>query len=98
LQGADLHELALNACVAGGLWDRARAVAGHVAGGAEAVQEAYVAHLKEHQAADELIAAGNAAAGLDMLAEQGQWEKCLRVASEQGPAVVTQCVPLGLVR
>ena len=68
----------------GDKWDRARTIAReHAPQFEQWVEEQYVESLKRRGKAEEL-ASVDVIAGLDLLANRGQWAKCLQTAENEG--------------
>ena len=69
--------------IAGDKWDRARVVAReHAPQFEQRVENEYVESLKKRGKAEEL-ANVDVIAGLDLLANRGQWSKCLQTAENE---------------
>ncbi|KAI9201990.1 uncharacterized protein BJ171DRAFT_584638 [Polychytrium aggregatum] len=85
--GVELYKDAIDAYVMGGLWDKARAVLTLAPKYSEYVENAYVAHLKKQGKAEVLVNV-DAAAGIDLYASRGEWDKCLEKASQQGSDIL----------
>lgn len=81
----DAHREAAEAYIASGLWERARNAA--AAGGPQLARWAEQQHQQSLAArgdAGALVQQGNVGAGLEVLAQQGQWGKVHELAREQG--------------
>ncbi|TPX62114.1 hypothetical protein PhCBS80983_g00643 [Powellomyces hirtus] len=87
--GMEMYKDAIDAYIMTGLWNKAKLMLAYAPKYSEYVENAYVAHLKSSGHAQDLVGV-DVLAGLDMYAEQGQWEQCLRTASAQGPTVLNK--------
>ena len=77
------YKESIDAFILGDQWDRARAVAReHAPQFEHRVEEEYVESLKRGGKAEEL-ANVDVIAGLDLLANRGQWAKCLQTAENE---------------
>ena len=85
LEGVDAHRDAVEAYLRAKLWERARHAA--TAGGPQLVrwaEEQHAAALAAVGDAGALMQQGNVSAGIEVLAQQGQWNKVHELAKEQG--------------
>ncbi|KAJ3290304.1 hypothetical protein HK104_006864 [Borealophlyctis nickersoniae] len=87
--GVGLYKDAIDAFVAGGLWDKARQVLTMAPKYTEYVENAYVAHLKDTGHAEVLVNV-DVGAGLEMFAQRGEWDKCLDTAASQGADILNK--------
>ncbi|KAI9096123.1 hypothetical protein DFS34DRAFT_154359 [Phlyctochytrium arcticum] len=87
--GMELYKDAIDAYILAGLWTRAREMLEYAPKYAEYVENAYVGHLKTTGHAEDLVNI-DVAAGLDMYAQRGEWDKCLDTASQQGPEALSK--------
>jgi len=91
--GVDMAKDAIDACMAGGAWPKARQLAREYMPGYTAeVEQRYTVTLKEggdKTDASELLNV-DTVAGLDMLASRGQWQKCLKEAEQHGGGILNK--------
>eukprot|EP00002_Diphylleia_rotans_P027200 TRINITY_DN5444_c0_g1_i2.p1 TRINITY_DN5444_c0_g1~~TRINITY_DN5444_c0_g1_i2.p1 ORF type:complete len:1218 (+),score=289.45 TRINITY_DN5444_c0_g1_i2:1863-5516(+) len=88
-EGVEKYRKAVEMYMQGGLWDKARSMAAsRVPEFSPEVERAFVSHLKQTDQPKKLVEVGNAAAGIEMYAAKGEWEKCMSLAEKQGPQVV----------
>jgi intraflagellar transport protein 172 len=80
LIGIESYKQAIDAYIAGGLWEKAKKVLRIAPKFAEYIENEYVKHLKTAGRADALINV-DLNAGLEVYAQRGDWEKCLETAS-----------------
>lgn len=66
---------AIQTLCAGGLFDRARQLAGNSAQLLQLIEEQHTQHLVANNDAEELASRGNAAAAVEMFAAQGTWKR-----------------------
>jgi intraflagellar transport protein 172 len=85
--GIELYKDAIDTYIAEGLWDKAKAVLQYAPKYAEYIENSYIKHLKAAGKADTLVNV-DASAGLEIYAEQGDWDKCLETASSMSPEVL----------
>ena len=78
--GIDLYKNAIDAYIAGGLWEKAKKTLSFAPKYTDYVENAYVKHLKTSGHAEALVEV-DADAGLEMYAQRGDWDKCLEIAS-----------------
>lgn len=78
--GIDSYKSAIDAYIAGGLWEKAKKILIHAPKYTDYVENAYVKHLKSSGHADALIEV-DIDAGLEIYAQRGEWEKCLETAA-----------------
>lgn len=81
--------LFLQVCMDGDLWDRARKLADDTEddGLIQHVKACYVDHLKGRSDSGSDLAQVDVVAGLDMLMQNGQWERCITEAAKHGGQV-----------
>ncbi|KAJ3038900.1 hypothetical protein HDV00_012822 [Rhizophlyctis rosea] len=88
--GVGLYKDAIDAFVAGGEWGKAREVVGVAPKYGEYVEGLYVSHLKSSGRGEELVGV-DLAGGLEVLAQKGEWEKCLEsAAAAQNPDILNK--------
>ncbi|KAJ3152666.1 hypothetical protein HDU86_005539 [Geranomyces michiganensis] len=87
--GMEMYKDAIDAYILTGAWDKAKGMLAYAPKYAEYVESAYVGHLKSGGRAEDLVGV-DVLAGLDMYAEQGEWDTCLRTAAAQGSAVLNK--------
>eukprot|EP00055_Hartaetosiga_balthica_P012104 m.57788 g.57788 ORF g.57788 m.57788 type:complete len:1739 (-) comp7836_c0_seq1:151-5367(-) len=86
----DMLTEAVETCMAGDLWDRAKELAEEIDDDmVEYVRGRYEAHLKNSGDTSEL-AQVNVIAALDMMAEQGEWQQCMAEAEKHGGQVLNK--------
>lgn len=66
---------AIQTLCAGGLFDRARQLAGNSAQLLQLIEDSHTQHLVANNDAEELASRGNAAAAVEMFAAQGNWKR-----------------------
>jgi hypothetical protein len=66
---------AIDTLCAGGMFDRARLLAGSNPQLLQHIEQQHTAHLVDNNDAEELAARGNAAAAVEMYAAQGNWKR-----------------------
>jgi len=74
---------AIHTLCAGGLFDRARQLAGNSAQLQQLIEEQHTQHLMANNNAEELASRGNAAAAVEMFAVQGNWKRAHELVSLQ---------------
>ncbi|GMH45662.1 hypothetical protein BSKO_13619 [Bryopsis sp. KO-2023] len=89
-EGIDDVQGAVKCYCLGGMFDKARALAGGIPSLNKYVEERYNDHLLEHRNADELATRGHTSEALEMFCHRGEWEKVHELASQQGPAIALQ--------
>eukprot|EP00042_Codosiga_hollandica_P051782 m.643612 g.643612 ORF g.643612 m.643612 type:complete len:1752 (+) comp58351_c0_seq22:791-6046(+) len=97
LLGIDLAREAVEAYVDAGNWKKARALAAELpVDVGQSVEHRYKASLKQGQSTDDArqLLAVDVAGGLDMLADRGEWDECLKQAAKQSPQVLNKYVAL----
>ncbi|KAI9351150.1 hypothetical protein DFJ73DRAFT_789886 [Zopfochytrium polystomum] len=94
--GVEMYREAIDSFAAGGLWDRAKEVVAVAPKYADYLEATYVSHLKNQGHADALINI-DVAAGLDLLMQRGEWEKCLETASGHGQEVLNKYLSMHAV-
>ncbi|KAJ3095379.1 hypothetical protein HDU97_007002 [Phlyctochytrium planicorne] len=80
---AEMFKESIDAYISGGSWDKAKEITRIAPKYADYVESHYVSHLKSKGHADALVAV-DIAAGLDLFAQRGDWDKCLETAANQG--------------
>jgi intraflagellar transport protein 172 len=80
LTGIESYKKAIDAFIAGGLWEKARKVIAYAPKYSDYIENAYVKHLKSSGRAEALVDL-DVNAGLEVYAQQGDWEKCLETAA-----------------
>jgi len=94
-EGIDAHREAIDVYIAGGMWDQARGLArSAMPAYAKQVEEAYKRHLTESGQAVELVQGGNVTEGIEAYAQQGDWDRCLELAQQQGPHMLLKYTTL----
>ncbi|KAI8928779.1 hypothetical protein BC831DRAFT_447367 [Entophlyctis helioformis] len=87
--GVDLYKDAIDAYIAGGLWDKARQVLTYAPKYKDYVETAYITHLKSTGHAEALVDV-DVGAGLEIYAQRGEWDKCLEKAASQNRDVLNK--------
>ncbi|KAJ3125766.1 hypothetical protein HK098_008226 [Nowakowskiella sp. JEL0407] len=85
----EMYKEAIDAFIQANLWEKAKEIVALVPKYAEYVENAHIKHLKNTGMVEDLITV-DVAAGLDLLAQRGEWEKCLQTASQQGGEVLNK--------
>ncbi|KAL7748888.1 hypothetical protein RI367_005801 [Sorochytrium milnesiophthora] len=93
LSAVELHKEAADSYVQGKCWEKAKALATVAPKLAEYVDKQYVEHLRDQGQTDALMGV-NVGAGLDLMAEKGDWERCLDVAAAQAPETLNKYLNL----
>jgi len=94
-EGIDRHKEAIDVYIAGGMWEQARSLATSSAPQyARQVEEAYKRHLTDSGEAVALVREGNVVEGIEAYAQQGEWDKCLELAQQQGPTMLLKYATL----
>eukprot|EP00048_Salpingoeca_helianthica_P023440 m.24360 g.24360 ORF g.24360 m.24360 type:complete len:1745 (-) comp8673_c1_seq1:35-5269(-) len=89
----DMVREAVEACVEGALWDKARSIAReHLPELLPGVEAKYVEVLRRGGGRDhaEKLVSVDVQAGLNLFAERGEWDQCLAAAEKQGGAVLAK--------
>eukprot|EP00056_Hartaetosiga_gracilis_P018831 m.12051 g.12051 ORF g.12051 m.12051 type:complete len:1743 (+) comp7113_c0_seq1:45-5273(+) len=91
----DMVNEAVQTSMAGGLWDKAKEIAGDSEDDAMIafVAERYETHLQD-SGDTESLAKVNVIAALDLLAEKGNWQECMAEAESHGGAVLNKYAAL----
>ncbi|WIA40104.1 hypothetical protein OEZ86_013511 [Tetradesmus obliquus] len=82
---------AIDTLCTGGMFDRARLLAGSNPQLLQHIEQQHTQHLVENNDAEQLAARGNAAAAVDMYAAQGNWKRAHELAAHAGPDVAASC-------
>eukprot|EP00761_Pharyngomonas_kirbyi_P006752 gb/GECH01006760.1/.p1 GENE.gb/GECH01006760.1/~~gb/GECH01006760.1/.p1 ORF type:complete len:1732 (+),score=261.24 gb/GECH01006760.1/:1-5196(+) len=91
LKSGEFYQQAVKTYMWAGMWSQARDLAAeHAPGILEDVKQQESSHFVQAEQPDKLVESGNVDAGIDMYAQHGQWDECLRLASEQGPDTAKQ--------
>jgi intraflagellar transport protein 172 len=77
------HEEAINICIQGKRYEKARALAQGNAALKRRVDEAYQSHLVTKEDTKELVELGQSEVALDVLAKRGEWERLWEVANKE---------------
>eukprot|EP00051_Salpingoeca_urceolata_P019102 m.274557 g.274557 ORF g.274557 m.274557 type:complete len:1824 (+) comp19348_c0_seq8:278-5749(+) len=95
--GIEMLQEAIDACIQGGIWDKARSLARDMLPEASpAVEAQYVEYLKaggSAHAAEKLVDV-DVTAGLDLFVQRGEWDQCMAAAEKQGGQVVSKYAAL----
>jgi intraflagellar transport protein 172 len=83
----EMYKEAIDCCAAGNLWDKARDIGKLSPKYKEYADKLIVENAKKSGNADKMISV-DAAGGLEMYAQRGEWKKCLEAAATQGPEVL----------
>jgi hypothetical protein len=78
---------AIQTLCAGGLFDRARQLAGSSAQLLQLIEASHTQHLVANNDAEELASRGNAAAAVEMFAAQGNWKRAHELVRSSTAAV-----------
>jgi hypothetical protein len=78
------HDEAIDVCVTGGKFDKAKALSQGNAMLRRRVEDAYQAHLVGDEKHSELVDLGKADVALDVLARKGDWDRVWEVADSEG--------------
>lgn len=73
---------AIDACIMGNLWKKARHLTVSAPKLVDYVENAYMSHLKSDGQAEKLVSM-DVSAGLDVYIQRGEWQKCLETAQSQ---------------
>merc|ERR1719253_2112619 len=88
-ESVDKVREAVQAYIAGEVWDRARNLAKHTCPELQPkIEEAFNQDLVRKGEGDELIRRGNVQTALDMYAKNAEWYKCLQLAERSLPKVL----------
>lgn len=88
-ESVDKVKEAVQAYIAGEVWDRARNLAKHTCPELQPkIEEAFNQDLVRKGEGDELIRRGNVQTALDMYAKNAEWDKCLQLAERSLPKVL----------
>ncbi|KAL2912183.1 hypothetical protein HK105_208316 [Polyrhizophydium stewartii] len=87
--GVELYKDAIDAYMAGDLWEKAKQILTYAPKYKDYVENAYIAHLKTAGHAEALVDV-DVSAGLDIYAQRGEWEKCLDKAATQSRDVLSK--------
>jgi intraflagellar transport protein 172 len=77
------HEEAINICIRGKKYDKARALAKGNPTLTRRVDESYQTHLVSREDTKELVELGHSEAALDVLAKRGDWDRVWEVAAKE---------------
>ncbi|EDV25844.1 uncharacterized protein TRIADDRAFT_24195 [Trichoplax adhaerens] len=88
----DMFKEAIEMYIKSSAWDKAKQVAADMAPKYKPyVDKMYSEYLKKQGKAIEMLNV-DVIAGLDMLAQRGEWEKCIENAKQQGPDVLSKYI------
>ena len=82
--GVEMYKECIDAYISAAQWQRAKEILEIAPKYKEYIESQYLNYLKTKGDAEGLVNV-DASAGLEMLAKQGDWEKCLQAALLQGP-------------
>jgi intraflagellar transport protein 172 len=83
----EMYKEAIDVCITGNLWEKAREIAQQAPKYKEYVDGLYAKNAKKSGNVEKVISV-DAAGGLEMYAQRGEWQKCLEAAKKQGPDVL----------
>ncbi|KXS17578.1 hypothetical protein M427DRAFT_121993 [Gonapodya prolifera JEL478] len=87
--GVQRYKDAIDAFICGGVWDRARSLTSLAPNYKDYVEAAYVQAQRASGMLEKVVAV-DINAGLDLCIQSGQWDKCLELAQQHGPDLLSR--------